>query len=145
MTQRDGNMDAKHVTKDEYLATVALQPFGPNSQQAFLVHTFLLSKAIRSHLIGRQERPSDPQLGVGFSLFGTPWRIFGTLVLFLVPQHAVRPCSRQFGAVFGTFSGYQSALSIWTKKSPQVNDLRASNWVQGLDLNQRPSGYEGVM
>ena len=50
IAQRDGNVDAKHVAEGEYLATVALQPFGLTSQQALIAHTFLLPKVTRAYV-----------------------------------------------------------------------------------------------
>ena len=38
-------------------------------------------------------------------------------------------------------AGERPPLELFNKKTPGAGP-RASNWVQGLDLNQRPSGYE---
>jgi len=50
VAQREGNTDAKHAAEGDYLATVALQPSGPTSQQALIVFTFLLPEVTRAYV-----------------------------------------------------------------------------------------------
>ena len=47
------------------------------------------------------------------------------------------------GAIDAKIGQLRAELTANKKPSGRTEGLE--NWVQGLDLNQRPSGYEGVM